>query len=202
MGLNFIKSSLLNLWPALTIVCVSLICIKIVYFKHHKSTFHFHTEFWTLLFIVYLMLLYDMLTRVDINNLSGVNIVPFKEILRYGVKSKSFYYLVVGNIAVFVPFGFMVASYAKPKRIWSNLFVGLVVSATIEYVQLNIGRCFDIDDIILNTLGCMLGFVIYKIGKAILDKLPDFFQSDWFKNLICIIITICIAFYLWKVAGI
>lgn len=202
MGFNFIKNSFLSLWPALTIGCVSLICIRIAYCRNHKNTFHFHTEFWMLISAVYLLLLYGMLTRVDLNNYVGYNLVPFKEILRYGIKSKQFFYLVLGNVAIFVPFGFMIASYAKPKNIGANFLIGAIVSTTIEFVQRRIGRCFDIDDIILNTIGCMLGYIIYKLFDKIANHLPKFLRSDWFKNLICIIITICIVIYLMKVMAI
>lgn len=201
MGYDFIKSSFVNSWPALAIVCVALIAIRVAYLSHHRGHFHFYNEFWMLVSVIYLLLLYDMLTRVDINSTSGVNLIPFKEIFRYDIHSKSFYYLILGNIAIFIPFGYLVAYYAKPKKIWSNLLTGIVVSGTIEFVQLQIGRSYDIDDIILNTLGCVLGYFIYVGLVAIDRRLPNLLKSNLLKNLICIIITICIGLYIWKAAG-
>lgn len=202
MILNIIKNSFLNIWPSLVIVCVTLISIRFAYLKTHKERLHFYEEFWGLLAIVYMLLLYELVTRVDYNTVAGFNIVPFREILRYDFSSNLFYLNVVGNIVLFIPFGYMVASYIKPKKIWTNTIIAILVSGTIEFVQYHIGRSFDIDDIILNTVGCIIGFLIYVAFKAIGRHLPDFLKSDWFKNLICIIIAICILIYILKIMGV
>lgn len=202
MVYDLLKSSFINMWPSLVIVTVTLITLRFAYLKNHRDSFCFHKEFWTLLSVVYLLLLYQMVTRVDVNISSGFNIVPFTEILRYDLNSELFIYNVLGNIALFVPFGYIVSAYIKPKKMWTNMFIALIVSGTIELVQLNIGRSFDIDDIILNTVGCIIGFLIYVGCKAICRHLPNFIKSDWFNNLICIIIAICIGMYLLNIMGI
>ena len=190
------------MWPSLVIIIVTLVSLRIAYLKRQKETWHFHKEFWTVIAIVYLLLLYQMVTRVDINVSSGINIIPFQEILRYDLDSELFIFNVLGNIALFIPFGFIAAAYVKPKKIWTNTIIALIVSSTIEFVQLNIGRSFDIDDIILNTLGCVIGFLIYVALRAIGRHLPGLLKKDWFNNLICIIITICILIYILNVMGI
>jgi len=202
MVYDILKSSILNIWPSVVIITITLIAVRVAYLKNHRDSFKFHEEFWTLLSIVYMLLLYQMVTRVDINVSSGINIMPFKEILRYDLNSDLFYYNVLGNIALFMPFGYIIASYVKPKKIWTNMLVAIVVSSTIEIVQLNIGRSFDIDDIILNTLGCIFGFLLYIAFKAITKHLPNFLKSDWFNNLICIIISACIVLYVLNIMGI
>ena len=202
MVYDLLKSSLINMWPSLVIVSVTLITLRFAYLKNHREKFKFYEEFETLLSIIYMLLLYQMVTRVDINISSGINIVPFTEILRYDLNSELFIYNVLGNIALFIPFGYIIASYVKPKKIWTNMLIALIVSSTIEFVQLNIGRSFDIDDIILNTLGCVIGFLIFVGIRAIARHLPNFFRSDWLKNLICIIITICLAIYILNIMGI
>jgi len=202
MVYDLFKSSLITMWPSLVIVTVTLITIRFAYLKNQRGPFSFYREFWTLISVVYMLLLYQMVTRVDINASSGINLVPFTEILRYDVHSELFFYNVVGNIALFMPFGFIVSAYVKPRKIWTNLFVALIVSGTIEIVQLNIGRSFDIDDIILNTLGCIIGFLGYVGFKAIIKHLPNFLKSDWFNNLICIIISACIVLYVLNIMGI
>lgn len=202
MVYDLLKSSLINMWPSLVIVTVTLITIRFAYLKNHRDSFCFHEEFWTLVSIIYMLLLYQLVTRVDINVSSGINIVPFTEILRYDLHSELFIYNVLGNIALFMPFGYIIASYVKPKKIWTNMLIAIIVSGTIEFVQLNIGRSFDIDDIILNTLGCIMGFLIYIGFRAIGRHLPNFLKSDWFNNLICIIISICVILYVLSIMGI
>lgn len=198
MGYDFLMSSIINLWPTLTIVCVALICVRIVYARYHKNKVYFHTEFWLLLSVVYLLLLYELLTRSDMNFVSGSNLIPFKGMIRYLHTPKQFFYIIIGNVLVFVPFGFIVSFYSRTKKIWSSLFIGIVVSTTVELVQREIGRSFDIDDIILNTVGCIIGYLIYTLYKKAKRRLPEFTQTHWFKNIICIIITICIGIYLVK----
>ena len=204
MVYDILKSSLINIWPSVVIITVSLIAIRIAHLKNHNEKVVFYKEFWTLIAIIYMLLLYQMVTRVDINKSfsTGYNLVPFAEIFRYEVGSPMFIYNVAGNIALFIPFGFIISVYCKPKKIWTNLIIAIIVSSTIELVQLNIGRSFDIDDIILNTIGCIIGFLLYIGLNAILKHLPSIFKSSWLKNLICIIITIGIFLYVLTIMGV
>lgn len=186
---QIINTSMSSLWPSLVIVCVALICVRIGYLRTHRDHFHLYREFWLLIGIIYLLLLYQLVTNVDFNSSQGgFNIIPFKEITRYELSSTQFYINVVGNILLFIPFGYIVAAYIKPKKIWTNMIIAIIVSSTIELVQLKIGRSFDVDDILLNTLGCIIGFLIFVAWQAIERHLPAFLKSDWFRNIICIII--------------
>lgn len=199
---KLIKSSILNIWPSLVIVSVTMIVLRIAYSFNHRNNIYFYKEFWTFIGIVYLILLYELVTRVDVNNFSGVNLVPFKEIMRYDIGSKMFYVTVIGNIALFIPFGFIISTYINPKRFAPILLIPLVVSFTIELVQLKIGRSFDIDDILLNTLGCIIGYLIYIGFRAIKNHLPDFLKSRGFNNFICIVIIVLIVIYLLDFWGV
>lgn len=55
--------------------------------------------------------------------------------------------------------------------------MSILVSLTIEVVQKYIGRSFDVDDIILNVVGGILGFLVYIGLDAIRKKLPSIFQK-------------------------
>lgn len=201
MVYKIIASSILNIWPSLVIISMTMIALRIVYLKHHRDTFYFYKEFWRLMAINYMLLLYELVTRMDINYVSGVNLIPFLEISRYNVTDKLFYLNVIGNIALFIPFGYIVASYTKTKKILPNLFVAVVVSLTIEFVQLNIGRSFDIDDIILNTVGCLVGYLVFLLIKWLKNHLPKFFSSKGFNNFTCVVIIILIAIYVLQLMG-
>jgi glycopeptide antibiotics resistance protein len=77
---------------------------------------------------------------------------------------------VLGNIAVFVPLGAALAVATSPPgpkrrfggRWWLRMIgVGLLLSLGIELFQLAIpSRATDVDDVILNTLGAMLGAIV------------------------------------------
>ena len=96
----------------------------------------------------------------------------------------------------------MISTYIKPKRILSILIVSVISSATVEFVQLCIGRSFDVDDIILNSLGVIIGFLIYIGLGAIKKHLPGIFKKDIIYNILCFIILIIMVLYLLSRMGV
>ena len=77
--------------------------------------------------------------------------------------------------------------------------MSLLASSVIETVQHFIGRTFDIDDIILNVVGGIVGFLLYTGLSAIKNHLPKFMQKDWIYNVISILIIALIVIYIIKV---
>ena len=53
----------------------------------------------------------------------------------------------------------------------SLCWILFIVSLSIECVQLLIGRCFDVDDILLNLVGGMIGYFVYRFLDLITDKM-------------------------------
>ena len=99
------------------------------------------------------------------------NLTLFQEIGRYygvGIRTGSwrlFWWNVVGNVCVFVPFGaFLPALFAKCQKFFSVFLFTMELSLVVEIIQLvtKIGS-FDVDDILLNTIGGILGYFVYKI---------------------------------------
>ena len=74
-----------------------------------------------------------------------------------------FIYNVIGNIVLFIPFGFFI--YIKcEKNKHKTLLAVLIMTLGVEFIQGFIPYRFcDIDDIILNTFGGYLGIIIYNI---------------------------------------
>jgi len=190
------------MWPMLTIFLVVIASVRIAAIKSNNERLVFHKEFSNLLFIIYILLLYELLTRSELNHNSGFNLVPFTEIFRYEIGSQSFYFNVIGNIVMFIPFGYFISNYIKPKRILPILIVSAISSTTVEFVQSCIGRSFDIDDIILNALGAIIGFLLYVAFNAIKKYLPAIFDNDLVYNIICFIILALIVLYLLSRMGV
>ena len=99
------------------------------------------------------------------------NLTLFQEIGRfYGVGVRTgywnlFWLNVMGNVCVFVPFGaFLPALFLKCQKLVLVLLFSLELSLAVELVQLvtKVGS-FDVDDLLLNTIGGMLGYFVYKI---------------------------------------
>ena len=151
-----------------------------------------YKELLMLSFIIYILCLFQVVTFQDDTSWASNNFVPFREIMRYNITSKLFIKNVLGNMIMFMPFGLFASLYLKVKKINLPLMLTIIASVSIETVQLVIGRVFDVDDIILNLLGGIFGYVIYKILKGIGEKLPKFCHSEWFLNVLAIIILIVI----------
>lgn len=127
------------------------------------------------LFFLYLMgLCYFLFFAENYGRILGqsnyrYNLVPFREISRFwtyrnilGIYS---FLNLVGNVLIFVPAGFFIPILWKKKR--SFLFTVCVtfeMSLLVECLQLilRVGS-FDVDDLILNTLGGILGYLLLTI---------------------------------------
>lgn len=181
---SVIKMSL----PTLVIVLTIVIILRVTrILKSDKSKFVLHEEIFNLLFLAYLVMLFQLVTSQDLPG-GGTNLMPFREIMRYPVGSNSFYKQVVGNIALFIPLGYFATSYANIKGLGTITLVSLLSSLTIESVQHYIGRSFDIDDIILNIAGAIIGYFVYIAFDAIYKHLPKILQKDFIYDVISLII--------------
>lgn len=186
-----VYSTLLSTWPMLTLFIVIMVILRISRIVLNHEKFIFYKEFYNLLFIIYLLLLYYLLLSTE-NASSGLNITPFKEITRYQLGSTQFIYNVIGNIFLFLPFGFFVSDFIKAKKTYQILTISALISLTAELIQFKIGRAFDIDDIILNVLGAILGFICYKGLCNIKRKLPSILKNNIFYNILAIIVLLLI----------
>lgn len=102
------------------------------------------------------------------------NFTLFHEISRYityrDVVGMDYFMInVVGNVVVFMPFGFFVPGldkkkYGKILNFFRISALGFLFSFAVETVQLvtKVG-CFDVDDLFLNTVGVAAGYICYGI---------------------------------------
>lgn len=102
----------------------------------------------------------------------GFNFKPFRTIKRYcRYKNADFYINIVGNIVFFIPYGVCIPIiWEKMRTFWKMFFASLCLPLFIETVQLFIGRSTDIDDVILNLLGGMIGAFIFWMGYIVLQR--------------------------------
>ena len=190
-----VMKTLEGVWPMLTIFLVIIVSVRMANILINHQKFVFYKEFLNLVFIVYILMLFGLVTNRDLGG-SGVNLIPFKEILRYNFKSELFKYNVIGNLVMFIPFGYFVSNYINVKKIYQIFFLTALASITIEFVQLQIGRAFDIDDVILNIVGGIGGFLVYICLNTIQKHLPDMFRKDMFYNIVCIVIVTALIYLL------
>lgn len=75
---------------------------------------------------------------------------------------------VIENIFLFLPFGFLLPICFSSKKAFLTIPAGFLCSVAIEYFQLRTGRGFcQLDDVIMNTLGAVIGFLCWKIAHSV-----------------------------------
>lgn len=183
-----------KIWPMLAFISIVAITLRGAYLFRGSRRFVLHKEILSLVFILYILCLYYILMGQDIAS-TGINLVPFREIFRYDFGSYKFMKNVIGNILLFIPFGFFASYYLNNRKVSLICMVSLIVSALTEGLQYYTGRVFDIDDIILNVLGGFIGYLLYVGLTAIKGKLPRFMKSDAFINFIVILLVILLILF-------
>ncbi len=117
------------------------------------------------LFILFYLVLFSVeFGRVHVAR--GYNLTPFATINRY-IKYRQYFteinYMtnIYGNIIAFAPLGYFIYTFEKKRNLIHGLIIPFALSLGIELLQyiLSVGS-FDVDDIILNTSG---GFLVYLI---------------------------------------
>ena len=168
-------------WPMLLISVVVVVSLRITYLIKNRKHFTLYQELLALSFIIYILCLFQIVTFQDTVSWSSNNFIPFREIFRYHIGSRLFLKNVLGNVLLFMPFGFFSSYYLKFKKPWVILGLTLVTSFSIEVIQMSIGRVFDVDDILLNIVGGYFGYLIYSVISRIGDRAPDFFKNEIFS---------------------
>ena len=175
------------IWPSMVMGIIIAVLLRVTYLITERKRIVVHEELFKLCFMIYILCLFYVVTFQDVS-WSSHNFVPFKEILRYDVGTNLFYKNIFGNMLLFLPLGIFIAKYVKTEKLLVVFVLSFITSLSIEVVQFLIGRVFDIDDIILNIIGCLVGFIFYRVFKKFNDKLPEFFRKDAFWNVISLIL--------------
>lgn len=176
--------------PAFVITFLVFSMLRVKFFSHRKINSTGFREFLLSLFAGYIAFLVIMLftpnsyianSGINLTNENfdfvgnfkdrissgawGVNLVPFRTIRNY-VKYSGFLHTMInifGNIIIFVPFGILLAEiFPKTRNILKILGITFATSFFVEFIQFFIGRSVDIDDLILNLLGSVIGYFIWK----------------------------------------
>ncbi len=141
------------------------------YEKHKKG---YRTAAWMLFVLylismVYFLFFAESMGRTATAKEYHYNLQPFREISRFikYYQVLGFYAVflnLAGNILAFVPFGLFYPLLSRRSRsFWKVTLFSCEVSILVEIIQLvtRVGSC-DVDDMILNTLGGMIGYLLFK----------------------------------------
>lgn len=122
-----------------------------------------------MLAMVYFLFFSEQWGRTPSNDFK-YSLEPFKEIKRFynnwrTIGLERVLLNLVGNVLAFVPFGFVLPVMSRNFRNGFHIaLLSLEFSLLVEVIQLvsKVGS-FDVDDLLLNTLGGILGYILYRI---------------------------------------
>ncbi len=131
------------------------------------------------LFVIYIGFVFYFLLISEIYGRTGemaeyhYNLVLFREIMRFWNYREQLGIFPVlanlaGNILIFIPFGFFDPMTSKHRNIFATTIGAFLLSLLIETIQFftKVGR-FDVDDLLLNTIGGVIGYIIFTISNWI-----------------------------------
>ena len=138
---------------------------------------HRHRILGAVMFVLYLVLLTyflffaeEMGRSPDARAEYSYNLTLFKEIRRFILYRdilgwRAVFLNIFGNVLAFMPFGFFLPVFSgRCKKFWRTAFYSFELSLLVELLQLvfRVGS-FDVDDLLLNTLGGMAGYGLYRL---------------------------------------
>lgn len=158
--------------------CLVFIVCRLGYLLMKRRKIQLLPELKLLLFVFYIALLVSLTVLRHIyypwqmqfhlqRPLSQINLTPFVETLklRQAPAQIDYWYNFYGNIAWFIPFGLLRRSLTQRKGDWLiTIIEGALLSLCIESAQFVLGTGMaDIDDLMFNTLGVMIGVLLYQV---------------------------------------
>lgn len=133
------------------------------------------------IFFIYFLLLINLTIykmgslQIDLNGNKVINYIPLVETIKmFKYDGIGFsLYNVIGNILLFMPLGFFIpVLFNKKNKIDNIATYGVILSTSIEVIQLQqTYNITDIDDFIFNTLGTILGYLVFNILYKLIKKL-------------------------------
>ena len=127
-------------------------------------------------FLIYFLFLAEWYGRTGVSEEYRYNLELFREIKRFIIYRDQLGAFAVfanlaGNILIFVPYGFFISLASRSRGFFKTLFFSMGLSLCVEITQLfsRVGS-FDVDDILLNTVGGVVGYIIFLICNAIRRK--------------------------------
>ena len=139
-----------------------------------------------MILLVYFLFFSEKLGRIAGTGEYRYNLILFREIRRFWIYRSQIglgtaLLNLAGNVLIFVPFGFFwptMSARKRRRRGLSTVWLGFLLSLTVECVQL-LTKCgsFDVDDLLLNTLGALAGYLLYAGIQHYRDRKAQLFAE-------------------------
>ena len=150
-------------------------------------------------FLVYVVCVFMLTLSFSKSGSAGsVNFVPFSSVF-YALDSgfETARYLIALNIIMFIPMGVLLPCvFKKVDKLYKAALISLAATIVIELIQILLPvRAFDIDDILMNTLGCAIGFALFAVFSWMFKKREHKLQTKTASILILAFVPVFVFVY-------
>lgn len=162
-------------------LCVFVPCIIWQFYmvKFKNARYGWMHYVMTYIFILYLSMvldvtgiptIYELIRRGIVIDSGTINLVPFS--------TDTYTMSYILNIIMFMPLGFLLPMIWRRCRFHQVLLIGMLSSLAIEIMQLFNWRVSDIDDLLMNTLGAVIGFLLFKVVDILIHGIYSIFKHN------------------------
>ena len=151
-----------------------------------------------MIFVLYLIMLFNMTIFSRYLNGYSYNLIPFKTILGYWAFPDIYNILinVLGNIVIVMPLQFLIIEIFNLKDFKKSIFIDIALVLLIETIQLiSHTGVFDIDDMILNLIGMSIMYAITTGKHKILYKYKRFVITSIFSWIMTFLVFEALSWY-------
>lgn len=161
-----IYSTLIEIIAAAVLVIPIMVVYNRIFFRSGKRTVVY------ILFGLYCVAIFALVGFPNIKSRNidvSINVIPFIDMASDSVNACL-------NVLLFVPFGFLLpVLWSKFRSVKECAMMGCITSCIIEISQIFTFRTTDINDLITNTIGTVIG---YYIAKYLTEKFTKYIVSD------------------------
>lgn len=184
---NSIINQFIQVIPITLLVGLLYIIFRFLKLKKNNSDINYKKEILYLIFVCYIVGLFNLVlvprnfwNTIWHNIFYNLNENPFEGIFDFSYNFIPTIYkiiigeytldswgkaMIVGNFLMFIPMGILLSlcfENVNKKNIFNN---AVLIPLAIEVLQLVVGRSFDIDDLVMNFLGIVIGYFIVELVK-------------------------------------
>lgn len=119
------------------------------------------------LVLVWIVMFKMQFSIADLPHYRALNLDPFHDALKHPIRTRE----IIDNIIIFIPYGILMAMLREKRSFFAKIFPIFLTSLSFEVLQyiFAIGST-DVNDIITNTLGGILGLFIFWIFKKVFRR--------------------------------
>lgn len=188
---NSVINQFIQVIPITLLVGLLYIIFRFLKLKKNNSDINYKKESLYLIFVCYIVGLfnlvlvprnfwdiiwYNIFYNFNENPFAGIfdfsyNFIPtiYKIIIGEYALGSWVKTMIIGNLLMFIPMGILLSLCFKNFKKKNMFKYAILIPLAIEVIQLVVGRSFDIDDLVMNFLGIVIGYYIVELLKCLIN---------------------------------